>query len=352
MVFQIVPFTGLEPAVGGPGHHRVGHQQRGRHGDRHVKCDRVEILPRHAADHQQRAEHQHDRQRRQVGGVADFVGGLHRDQAFVLFAKTAVVAVDVFDHDNRAIDQQAQRQDECEQRNAVDGQAKEIGSAQGQGQDQRHGHAHDQCFLQSQKRGSHQEHGQHRDTQVLNQPADGGVRLLAVVTGDDQFDPCRYELRLHALDALQHIVGNKDGVAAGFLGHGQRDGRHLRLLRLAKTPVRRAKCETAQVRALLRRTVDDLCHIAQIDGAPGMAAHDHALEVLRRAQKAVQEHLAVLALLHHRAQRRGDIACAQGGMHLVQRDAEGLQALRVQLDAQFPVAPALDGNGRDLVQAA
>ena len=280
------------------------------------------------------------------------MGGLHRNQALVLPAKAAVVAVDVLDDDDRAVDQQSQRQDQREERDAVDGQAGQVGGAQGQGQDQRHRYAHDQRLLQAQERGGHQEDGQDRDAQVLDQTGHCGIRLLAVVARDDQFNARWHELRLHALDATEHVVGDEDRVGAGLLGHRQRDGRDLRLLSLAEASVRRPEGEAADPVALVGRTVDDLRHIAQVDGAAGVAADDQAPEVLRRGQEAVQEHLAVLPLLDHSAQRRGDIAGAQGGAHLVQRDTEGLQALRVQFDAQLAIAPALDGHGGHRLHAA
>src|SRR3546814_4747724 len=108
-----------------------------------------------------------------------------------------IMAVDVLDDDDRRIDQQAQRQDQREQSDAVDRHpAKQIG-AKGDREDDGHRHRNDQRLAPAEEQQHDEADGDERDRQMLHQPVDGLVGFLAVVPGGDDMDRAGDEARLH-----------------------------------------------------------------------------------------------------------------------------------------------------------
>jgi len=151
------------------------------------------------------------------------------------------MAVDILDDHDGRVHQQAEGQDQGKKSYAVDGGAKQVVRAQGQPQSQGHAQAHDQRFFQAEKEDHHQEHREHRDAQMLEQHIHGGIGLLAVVAGDDEFHPGGDELLFHPLNAREHLVGDNHRIGAGFLGDRQGDRRNFRIQALAETRVRGAE---------------------------------------------------------------------------------------------------------------
>jgi hypothetical protein len=141
--------------------------------------------------------------------------------------------------------------------------------------------------------------------------------------------PGRDEVALHAFNARQHIVGDEHRVGAGSFCDGNGHGRPLDVARIAEARVGGPERQSAQLRAVRRRAVDDVGDVAQLDRAAAVTADHRAANVVGIGDETVDEQFFALPGPHHAAQRYGDVASGKLRAHLVERDAEGLHAIGI-----------------------
>ena len=137
------------------------------------------------------------------------------------------VACDIFQHDNRIVDDKAGRDCQRHQREDVQRVARQIHHAEGSDQRQRHSDARDDRggdVAQKQKR--HEHHQQHGKDQLVLHGAHGGADALRAVGEHGhvhrggQTRGKLWQQRLHPIDHL-------DDVGAGLALHVDQDGRQL-----------------------------------------------------------------------------------------------------------------------------
>ena len=169
---------------------------------------------------------------------------------------------DVLDDDDGVVDQDADREDQCEQADAVDGVAHQPGGKQRQQDRHRNDDRHDATFAPADGDG-HQQHDRQRRKPKMEQQFVGlVVGGLAVVAGDDRHRRRRgSRLPFSSATRCDDTLGDDDGVGAGALGESDRDG--WRAL---------AACRPSALREvpgpLLERlgADDDIGDVAHIDG--------------------------------------------------------------------------------------
>ena len=116
---------------------------------------------------QYRRDHRPSRQERRITHLIHRIHGERPEGAAV---RHRVMAVDVLDHDDGVVDEDADREDEGEERDAVEGVARELVDEQGEGKGHRHGDEDDEGLAQTEGEGDergHREGGQHHMVEQL-----------------------------------------------------------------------------------------------------------------------------------------------------------------------------------------
>src|SRR5262252_645248 len=203
---------------------READQQRDGDGGAHGQAEAAQEPPRDRRHEGDGQEHRQQRQRRRQHRQADLARRVdrrrHRPHA-LLFDEPE----DVLEHNDRVVDDDADRQRQRQQRDGVDGEAHpphahERADDRGRDRDRR-----DERAAQA---AEEQEHDQRRqdgaEAQVLLHRADAGPRRLGVVADDRQTEARRHP-RLELLHALVERVHDRDAVLARLLADRQHHGR-------------------------------------------------------------------------------------------------------------------------------
>ena len=204
-----------------PGRQHHGDEEREHHGRRSIDGDGRHVGAHQTRDEQHWEQGGHDSQGRHDRGVSDLRNRL--DGA--LQARPAVihgpVPGDIFDHDDRIVDKDADGEDQREQTNPVDSISHQFGreeSEENSRRDDDRGHPR----LAPADRKADQDDNGHRGQRQVEQKL---VRLLvgafAIVTGDGDIHRRGYQRALQRLDPFQKRFANHNGVCATALGDGQ-----------------------------------------------------------------------------------------------------------------------------------
>ena len=260
------------------------------------------------------------------------------------------MTVDVLDHDDRRIHQQAQRQDQGEQGDAVDGLSRCQAHGQHHEQDQGHGHGNDAGFAPAEE--EHQDHHYrgNGDPQVHDQFVYRCVRFRAVIARHHGIYSGGNSLLLQSFQLRQDRVGHDHGIGARFFCDRQGDGgAFIRTLGKAGRTVGEARGFLDLVGAVF-----DACDVLEIGGraASGYADHDLA-HFLGRTQETGQPQRPGKVVPHQLAQGGCDIGAAQHRVDSVQAESRVFQALWIDPDVHRLIAPADDlgeGHTRDVTQ--
>mgnify|MGYP007026932923 CR=1 FL=1 len=168
--------------------------------------------------HKHGAQHQSDSDNGPTDLLHGLDGGLTRRETF------GDVSLDVFDHDDGVINDDADGEHETEERQIVQRESKGLHDGQRADERHRNGEQRDDGGTPAlQEKNDHEDDEQHgldeRGEHGFDRGADelGGVIIDAVVDA-------RREALLQLGEACIHGVGGLDGVAAGELEHAQRDG--------------------------------------------------------------------------------------------------------------------------------
>ena len=278
--------------LGQPRRENEGGKQREQHGHRAQRRNRLHIgahHPRHKAHRQQRRNHGKGRQHRGVAHLA------HRVDAAIsgTFPLQQPSPVDVFNHDDRIIDQNSDGKDQCKQTDPVDGIAQQKGGKDGDKDHDRDHHQNHRRRPQSQRQPDQHGHRAGHDKQLEDQLVDLLVGGNTVVASHLDMDIIRDQTALQALDIGQNVIGHRHPVRAGLLGHrnGDRRGPDWRQLRargcigqahMGACPIGRAGVIRDDILGF-RGAVGDQRHVAHIGRAALTDANHQVLDVLRIA---------------------------------------------------------------------
>ncbi len=209
---------------GEPGHEDEGGDQREDHRGRRQHRDGQHVGAHHVGDEAHRQQRRDHGEGGEDGRVADFVDGV--DGQFVVgVALVEPAPVDVLDHDDGVVDQNADGEDEREHRHAVDGELQDIGDRQRHQQHGRNGDQHDDRRPRAHgDEGEHRHQGRH-DEQLEDQPRHLLVGGGTVVARDGDGDVGRNEHTLHRRQFGIERLGDVDAVGAPLLGDGDGDRR-------------------------------------------------------------------------------------------------------------------------------
>ena len=203
-------------------HHRD--EEREQHGGGRVRRDRRHVGPHQAGYEQHRQQRRDHRQRRQDRRIADLGDGLDRR----LQPRPAIphrpVPRDVLHHHDRIVDQNADRENQREQADAVDGVAHDVGGKQRQ-QDRGGNHHERHHGLAPADRERDQNHdGDGGEAKMEQQLVGLLVGGLAIVARDDRRDIRRDQLAFERRDPRAQFVRHDDRVGAGAFGNRDADG--------------------------------------------------------------------------------------------------------------------------------
>ena len=220
----------MQRSLAGNLHHQPrrnadGNEEGEQHGRRGIRRDRCHVRPHQSGHEHHRQQGRDHGQRGDDGRVADFGdrvdGGAHAG-ASVLHGP---VAGDVFDDDDGIVHENADREDQREQGDAVDRVAhhqrrEERQQDRCRDHDQRH-----QRFAPANRKGNQDHDGDRGQAQVEQEFIGLVVRRLAIVAGDFDAHAFRDQAAFQQVHPVQDGFGHVHGIGAGALGEGQRHGR-------------------------------------------------------------------------------------------------------------------------------
>ena len=350
-----------------PGRHHHRDEEREQHRGGGIGRNRRHIRthqPRHEQHRQQCGDHG---QGRNDGRIADLGDGLDGGLQPGPPVPHRPVAGDVLDHHDGVVDQDAYREDQGEQADAVDGVAHQI---RGEHRQQDRGRDHDQRdqrLAPADRDRDQDDDRDRRQTEVKQQLVGLFVRGLAIVPGDGDLDVIGDQARFQPLEPVRNLFGNHHRVGAGALGKRQADRGNPLPLALAvarivpdavldrvgpdddagdvldvdRTSVPRRNQQEADVgnagQGLARR------HAANRAGIADLSGHERAVGVLHLGDELLQRHAEQRQFF--RIGLDPDLLGAAAG-NVGQADAVDLHQFRAQLVGEFVeilVGPALGG---------
>ena len=257
---------------------------------------------------------------------------------------------DVFNHDDGVVDQQAERQNQRKQGDAVDALPRDQTDRERDEQNQRNGDGDDRSGAPAEEKHQQQHHGADGDGEMLHERVDRVVGLGAVVARDVHPHVRGDHRGADARQFAQRFVGDRHRVGPGALGDGDDHGRNFIVRRSC---ARECRAVTDAVRALdLLGAVADRGHLLQVH-RPVRRQSDHQVaDVVRVLQHAAGLHRGHAIAAHERA--RGDVHV--GGVdHLAdvgKRDVVGVHPVEIEADVDRAPASAVHVGERRAFDAA
>ena len=183
----------------------------------------MEQPPGDPSHENQRNEHRHQRQTDGYDGETDLLGAMHRgfQGGLPLFH----MADDIFDHHDRIVDHEPNRNRQRHQRKIIDRVAHRPHRRERAAQRKRHRHRRrDRRHQPAHENQHHHQHQRDRDQQRPLHVADAGPNGHCAVADDRHREPARqpaHQLRQQVFDAVDGF----DDIGAGRLRDGQQNGR-------------------------------------------------------------------------------------------------------------------------------
>jgi hypothetical protein len=241
------------------------------------------------------------------------------------------MARDVLPHDDRVVHEASHRQREAAQREDVERLAREVQQQQRGGDRERDADADDdQAPEASQEHQDHEERQRRPDERFALERGERRPDVLRLVEADPERDP-----RGHAGQPRQRgpeRVDDLDGVGAGLAGDVEQDaGLSVHVYDLG----------------LLRRCVAHLRHIADAHRHAPSGRHDHVLD--RRGALQERRHVQLVAQFGvvEGPGRQQRVVLGDGALHVLQRQPDGGQFVRIDVDVDLAHEPAVHERLRD-----
>ena len=306
--------------------HKHRHQHRGHHGD----AERIKKAPDDAAHKAHRQKHRNNRHRGRKHRNADFLRAFHRGGLVVLAHRC--VAHDILAHHDGIVDQQADRERQRHQADHVDGDVGDIHKEKRRHDRNRQGQAGDHRRA---PRIEEQEHDQDGQRRAFDH---GAAHVLD--TGADRRGRVANHIELHVCGEFTAHRQHGFLDAVGYLN---------RVL-----PLRLDDVERQHARAVLQRevvllllAVDHGGNFAQGDRLSTAARNDDAVEVLDRADLALDLH-HLFALQRANAAGRQLLVLALDRVDdLIDAHVERLHLDGFEQHLHFTFDATDDGDGAD-----
>ena len=338
-------------AHGEPGREDEGREQRKQHRHRPKGRNGLHVRPHHARDESHRQQGGDDGKGGENGWVAHLAHGIDRGFGVDLpFFQPA--AIDVFDHHDGIIHQNANREDQREQAHPVDGIPQDIGREHG---DQNHHRDHDQHHdrrPEPQQGPDQNGHDGGCDEQLEDQFIDLVVGGRAIVAGDRNLYVVRNQTALQIVHLFQNRVGHCHAVAAGFLGDG--DGHRRRAVGCPRVFGEGGTGVIHDHVMRIGRGFPHLGDVAHVDGGAVAYPHHQPLHIDGIAQERTGVDLVAAVPRLHMAGAAFTVGILDRFGDLVEADPEPFQPFGKHLDPQFLGPSADDGTLAgvgDLLQA-
>ena len=249
---------------------------------------------------------------------------------------------DVFDHDDGVVDQDADREDQCEQADPVDGVAQQVGGEEGQQDRRRDDNRCHARLAPADGEADQDDDRQGGQAQVEQQLIGLFVGGSAVVPGDRHIQAVGKQRAPQRLDARQDLLRDDDGVRPLALGDREADRRSF------APAVVRARIAPG-VGLVLARRLDDAGDIADIDGlAPG-GGQRQKTDLGRAGQGLTGSDVNRLAAVAHLTRREGPVGLPNSVHQGAQRHAMLGEACRVRLHTDFLRTAAHDEGQPDII---
>ena len=192
----------------------------------------------------------------------------------------AAMAMNVLDDDDGIVDQNADREDQGEERDAIERKSIGPGSEQRRRQRDDHGHADHGSLASAHRKHHEQYHRDRSEEQLLHQRLRFVVGGRTVVARHRHLDVVGHVATTQQVDALDDFARHVDGVLTGLLGDRQGHSRCI-----ANRLARKARAGThPDVVARLIGTTSQRGHLAKINRLTGGEA-DNQISDGRRIRK-------------------------------------------------------------------
>ena len=206
-----------------PGRQNDGDEERKQHRCGCVRRDRAHIGAHHAR-HEEHGQQSGDHgERRDDRRIADFRDGLDGSRDARAPVAHGPMTRDILDHHDRVVDEDAYREDQREQADAIERVAHDPGGEERQ-QDRRgddHGD-HERLAPADRERDQHDD--RNRGEPEMEQQFVGFlVRGLAIIARDRHLDVFRENLAARLFEPLYDLVGDHDRIRAGPLRDRKRN---------------------------------------------------------------------------------------------------------------------------------
>ena len=297
-----------------PGRHRHRDEEREQHRHRSVGRDRAHVGAHQAADKHHRQQRGDDGERGDDGRIADFRDGFDRGLDSPARAAHRPMPDDVLHHDDRVVDENADREDQCEEAYAVDCVAHHPGREQGQQNRRWDDDQHHDALAPADRRRDEDHDRDCRKSQVKQE----FVRLLvggvAVVARHRDLKVSRHDPALDRLQTLHDLLCDDDCVCALALGDCEADGR--------PTLEEPGGIERHRPGALvdLRRADDDVRDVLDIDRAPVARRQQQKADVWNPLQRLAGDDRNGFAVFAERAGQERPVGVGELVGELTQRD--------------------------------
>ncbi len=322
-----------------PGRDDEGDGEGNQHADAGIDRDRAHVRPHQAGDERHRQQRRNHGQGGENGRAADFVHRLGDHLGERLAGFQFAAAVDILDHHDGVVDQDADGENQREQRHPIEGEAPRPGSEQRCGQGQHHRHADDQRLALAQR----QQHQQHHEGGGESQLADQLLRLVvggfAVVARDRGVDAVGDDGAVQLLDALDDALGDVYRVLTRLLRNRQGHRREFALAGNLLVGRRRAGAQPDIAIGLIG-TVLHPRHVGH-EYRPALGnPHHQLLDVRAAGQEGAGLHQQLAVVLDQRAGRLGSVADLEGVADVLGGNTVGIHPLRVHDHPHHAVRPA------------
>ena len=309
---------------------RERHEERDGDGEGDGNAELEEDLADHPTHEGDRDEHRDDREGGREDGEPDLVGAFFRGAMVILPHRD--MADDVLAHDDRIVDQQADREGEREQRHGVEREPEHPHREEARDDRHREGETGDHGGAPRVQEQVDDHHGEERAEHEGELDVGERIADLARVVADDLERDVGRELSHQVVDDDADLVGHFDRVGAGDLEHLERE---------------RGVIAHQRGAAPLGGAVDHLAHVADADR--GAVADDDG-DVAERervgdASSDPHQPFGVAAL----DAARGDllILALQRGDDLRRGDTVGAECCGLELDTDLARCAANDVHAAD-----
>ena len=316
---------------------KQGKQHRGRSSDR----DGAHVGAHEPSDESHRHDRRDDGEGREDRRVADLVGRLHRDggERAAAGAGQPQVPHDVLDDDDRVVHEDSDREDQGEERDAVQRVAEKREHEERQRERHRDRQENDAGLATPERQGHEQRHRKCREAHVFQELVGLLRGGLAIVARDGRSHVGGEELAAQGFELPLDGAHDGDGVGAAALGNRERHGR---------PPAVDSRLAVGHVSGGFFGAIHHPRDIREPDRAPGALRHDNGGEIRGRTQEPARLDQDLPAVRNERPRLLPAVGRGNGGKNGPGSEAARGETRRVELHAEFAAKAADQGRIRDL----